>query len=331
MFVLSITAVAVFAAVNPLMWVDPATGISDFLAAGFGRVGNAGTQITTEYFGAVYAYRPPWHYPFVWTAIVTPISLLVAALVGLTAWTKTTLTALCVLNIAVLYGVLMLPSAPLHDGIRLFLPAFPFICCLAGLGMWRLSGWLSHLVGRLSETVTSDFVSALVLIAFLVPPAIRTAEYHPHQLSYFNSLIGGIRGAEARGMEVTGLKEALSPDVVADFQGQIEDGDVVAAGFLTEEICFYRGVGDAPSSWIVATELRNPATGETGNLTCADDLQFGAKIYTGQPVPSPAYVMVLNRKGQFTELEWALAGFGGTPFYELTVQGVPILQVYRVE
>jgi hypothetical protein len=183
----------------------------------------------------------------------------------------------------------------------------------------------------LSETVTSDFVSALVLIAFLVPPAIRTAEYHPHQLSYFNALIGGIRGAEARGLEITGLKEALSRGVVADLASEIGADDVVAAGFLTEEICFYRGVGDAPESWIVSTELEIPATGETGNLTCAADLRFGAEIHSGQRAHPPAYVMVLNRKGQFTRIEWALAAFGGTPFYELTVKGVPILQVYRVE
>lgn len=328
--ILSVVALAVFTAANPLIWVDPTTGFSDFLAAGFGRAENAGTQITTEYFGAVFEYRPPWHYPFVWTAIVTPISLLIAAVIGLSAWKKTTLTALCVLNIVVMYGVLMLPSAPMHDGIRLFLPAMPFICCLAGLGMWRLSTRLGEMATMVSDTVTSDFVSALVLIGFLVPAAIRTAEYHPYQLSYFNALIGGIVGAEERGLEVTGLKEALTPDVLAELAGEVGEGDVVAAGFLTEEVCFYQGVGDAPESWIVATGLET-LDGEPGNLKCAADLRFGALIEIGQTVPSPDYVMVLNRKGQFTTLEWALAGFGGESFYELTVKGVPILRVYRVE
>lgn len=329
--VLTVAAMAVFVLVNPLMWVDPTTGLSDFLAAGFGRAENAGTQITTEYLGVVYEYRPPWHYPFVWTLVVTPISLLLAAGIGLSAWKRTPLVALCVLNFAVLYGVLMLPTAPLHDGIRLFLPVFPFLCCLAGIGMWQLAGWVTEQAEQLSDTMTSDFVSALVLIIFLVPPTIRTAEYHPHQLSYFNALIGGIHGAEARGLEVTGLKEAFGPEVIADLEAEIADDAVVAAGFLTEELCFYRGIGSAPRTWVVATEFPVPATDGTGNLTCSEDTRYGAAVFIDRPALEPDYVFLLNRKGQFTELEWALAGFGGTPFYELSVKGVPILQVFRVE
>ncbi|NNK47431.1 MAG: hypothetical protein HKP01_01015, partial [Gemmatimonadetes bacterium] len=81
--VLCLVGVLVFAAVNPVMWVDPWQGISDYLHAGLDRVAADETRIATGYFGDVYVFRPPWHYPFVWSLIVFPLSLLVAAVTGL--------------------------------------------------------------------------------------------------------------------------------------------------------------------------------------------------------------------------------------------------------
>lgn len=315
-------ALAVFVAVNPVMWVAPMTGLSDYLAAGFSRAEHAETQITTVYFGTLYEYRPPWHYPFVWTLLAVPIPWLAAVALGFTA-VRSAWVQWCALSIGLMYGALLLPSAPLHDGIRLFLPAFPFLAVVAGMGVAGAASWLER---RLPERWTSDFAAALVMMAFAGLPLARTVQYHPSQLSYFNAFIGGVQGANRRGLEVTGLKEALTPQVLAELGQHIQSGDVVAAGFLTEELCFYRSLGQAPGDWRIETSL--PKNGVEFILTCDPERRFASVLRPG-PAPEPAYVFVLNRPGQHTDLEWALTEFGGSPFYRLDIRGVPLLEVYR--
>ena len=108
--------------------------------------------------GEIFQFRPPWHYPYVWTVIVFPLSLLVAAVAGLIAPRSGPLRGLVLVNMAVLYGALALPSAPMHDGIRLFLPLFPFYAVVAGAG-----GFFAPLI--------REFLAALgITAAFVVFP-----------------------------------------------------------------------------------------------------------------------------------------------------------------
>ena len=102
--VLCLTGALVFVAVNPVMWVDPVQGVADYLQAGLDRAVSDDTRIATEYFGGVFLFRPPWHYPYVWTVIVFPLTLLAAALAGLFAPRSGPLRGLAFLNMAVLYG-----------------------------------------------------------------------------------------------------------------------------------------------------------------------------------------------------------------------------------
>lgn len=322
--ILTAAGAVVFFAVDPGLWVAPLQGLREYVANGLARSSGEATRIATEYFGRVYTFRPPWHYPFVWTAIVFPLPILGSALLGLAAWRRQALVRLAILNVGVVYAALLLPAAPLHDGIRLFLPAFPFWCVLAGIGCAELA----RLVRRLPPAgrTTEDLTAALVLVGLFALPALRTVQYHPHQLSYFNALVGGVRGAEARGLEVTNLKETLSPEVLEELEPGIPEGAVVHGGFLTEELCFYQAVGEAPRGWVVETELVLRGRGHT--LVCG-----GPEGWTTVAVPRPArepdFVFVLRRPAQHTRLETALERFGGAPFYELAVRGVPLLRVYR--
>ena len=65
--VLCLAGALVFVAVNPVMWVDPAQGLRDYLQAGMERSSLESTRITTEYFGTVYAFRPPWPSAGTWS------------------------------------------------------------------------------------------------------------------------------------------------------------------------------------------------------------------------------------------------------------------------
>lgn len=114
-------------------------------------------------------------------------------------------------NFATLMLVRMLPNAPGHDGVRLFVAAFPFFGILAGIGLG------DALSGRFSRKNNWQFPCVLwKLAALLVIPfaAFNMYWYSPHWLSYYNFAIGGPNGATARGMETTYYWDGMTPDVV---------------------------------------------------------------------------------------------------------------------
>lgn len=320
--IVALAAVAVFVLVNPVLWVAPEVGLADYLGAGLDRVGDATARLRTEYFGVVHEFRPPVHYPWVWTLIVLPPTFIVAIVAGLTLVRRHWLVSYCLLNMAVLYAALLLPRAPMHDGVRLFLPALAFQCVLVGLGTQRIGEWLSN---RFSSP-NRLWLQPVVMIAILAPAAGATVQSHPYQLSYVNLLIGGTAGAEEKGLEVTNLKEVFSPSIVADLDSLIPAGAVVDPGFLTEELCFYRSQGLA-RDWVVESWLPVSPAGDSVTLTCdADDLLPRA---LARPARDADFVLVLNRKAVWRATDRALFQHGGSPAYELRYGGVPLLRAYR--
>jgi hypothetical protein len=311
------------------MWVDPVQGARDYLVANLYRA-ETGPFIPTEYFGTTYYFRPPWHYPYVWTAIVFPPSLLLAAAVGLFARRSGALRGIVLLNMVVLYGALALPSAPMHDGVRLFLPLFPFYCVLAGTGAVAVGEWVTGgLEVRFPSVVgRRDFIVALTIVAVLAPAAFRTVQVHPHQLSYFNALVGGVEGAERRGLEVANLKEVLNRAAMEELAGLIPSEAAVDPGFFLEEICFYQAIGWAPPRWRIETQLSKLDGSDDVALACEGPTSFTTRVLD-RPAVAPDFVFVLNRKAQWRPIESALIGFGGSPMFEVSLEGVPLLMVYR--
>jgi 4-amino-4-deoxy-L-arabinose transferase-like glycosyltransferase len=331
MIVLLLAAGIVFVAVNPVMWVDPVQGARDYLQAGLNRSIADETRIVTEYFGVLYPFRPPWHYPYVWTAIVLPLPLLAAIAIGLVARRSGALRALVLINMTVLYGALALPSAPMHDGIRLLLPLFPLYCVLAGTGIVAVGEWGHALVAPRLPAVEKrrDLVVALVMVALLAVPLFRTAQYHPHQLSYFNALVGGVEGAEERGLEVTNLKEVLSRDVLEDLAELMPGETAIDPGFFLEEICFYRAVEWAPEGWRTESQLVK-RDGTAGLVLACEGTRSFTTVALDRAAAEPDYVFVLNRKAQWRPLESVLAERAEPPVYEIALRGVPLMRVYGI-
>jgi len=328
--VLCLTGALVFVAVNPVMWVDPVQGVADYLHAGLDRAASDDTRIATEYFGEIFLFRPQWHYPYVWTVIVFPLSLLAAAVAGLIAPRSGSLRGLVLLNMAVLYGALALPSAPMHDGVRLFLPLFPFYCALAGSGSVAIGEWVTRALQARFPSVAErrDLIVALAIVACIAPAAIRTAQVHPYQLSYFNAFVGGVEGAESRGLEVTNLKEVLNREVLDDLVAVLPEGALVDPGFFIEEVCFYQAVGWAPAEWRVETQRSKPDGSDDIALACEGPASF-TTVALDRTAGAADFVFVLNRKAQWRRTESALVGFGGAPMLEVSLEGVHLMMVYR--
>lgn len=326
--IVAVCAAAVFYLSNPIMWVDLKLGISDYLGAGLERTEGIGGKIQTEYFGQFYTYRGPWHYPFVWTAIVIPPTLLLSIAAGLFDRRRGELIGFCLLNAAVLYAALLVPSAPMHDGVRLFLAVFPFFAVLSGIGTAVLADRLAQLF-RTDRRQTSSLVTAVVLLALFVPAAGAVVRSHPYQLSYFNLLIGGIQGAAEKGLEVTNLKEVLNEEALEDLTSLIPDDAILDAGFLFEEMCFNQNLDRAPRGWSVEVgwPLSDPV-GSRLNLICAGD-PVRAPTAVDRLSRAPDFLLVLNRKAMWRPIEWAVHA-QNAPYYQVKLDGVSLLSLYRL-
>ena len=88
-----------------------------------------------------------------------------------------------------------LPNAPGHDGIRLFLPSIASLAILAGLG----AGWL----GERLRTGRRRVIAPLLVAAAIGECLVGIARLYPYTDSYYNGAIGGLKGAERAGFEVT--------------------------------------------------------------------------------------------------------------------------------
>jgi hypothetical protein len=90
-----------------------------------------------------------------------------------------------------------------YDNDRLFMPAFPYIAALAGIGLdWTLRGirsWLT-LRGRMALATP---LAVIVLVLVYGPHLALAAPLYPHWLSYYSEIVGGLPGATRLGLETT--------------------------------------------------------------------------------------------------------------------------------
>jgi 4-amino-4-deoxy-L-arabinose transferase-like glycosyltransferase len=192
---------AIFFIKWPWLWLAPVSHFRDYLAFHFRHY-----PINIWYLGHLYQYAP-WHYPFVVTGVATPLLLLLPGLGGIVlCWPRKGADASRAL---LLFGLLItilpsaLPGSPKYNGVRLFLPAFPFLAALAGGGFAWLQGQVTRLAGgRAGLPPRSSRLLAVALGALLLAPGFRAVvATYPYQLSYYNALVGGTAGATSHGFE----------------------------------------------------------------------------------------------------------------------------------
>ena len=83
-------------------------------------------------------------------------------------------------------------KAVLYDAIRHFTFLIPLLCVVGGTALERLSRILGGSVRWRQWAV------ALLLILALLSQALAVVRLHPHQYVYYNSLVGGVKGAQGR-------------------------------------------------------------------------------------------------------------------------------------
>jgi len=292
----------------PWLWHHPVPRLAAYLAFHLGHY-----PVAVSYFGHVSAQQP-WHYPIVMTAITTPPLTLGLGAVGLGFaaarmrgpatgegdWRRSQ-AALILLGAFFTIAFNCLPSAPKYTGVRLFLPFFPFVAALAGVGFSEIATRLCARLPARPGALLSPIRLKALLAALALLPALRVvAATHPFQMSYYNLLIGGLRGAEARGMEATYWGDTYMA-ACKTLTPLLRPRDVVWV--------------DVPGcQWIVEEYLARSCPG----------LRFGSG---GWPGSEATWAIVQNKASEFSPASRALMATGqGALAAEL--DGVPLSLVF---
>jgi 4-amino-4-deoxy-L-arabinose transferase-like glycosyltransferase len=195
----------------PWLYTDLAGHLSEYVQ----RMTVGHWDISQYYLGRLYA-RPPWHYPFVVVAVTVPSTILLVALIGAgrvaaggrqgkAGW-------LILMNALAPILFFAFVSGQAYGSERLFLVVFPFLALLAGMGfenivtsLWSaMTGGLTHRQRQdASHSTGRAVVAACLAIMLLAPGLVGIISMHPYQLSYFSEIIGGAKGAEQAGLEIT--------------------------------------------------------------------------------------------------------------------------------
>jgi hypothetical protein len=301
----------------PWMWSDTLPRLREYLAFHFGHA-----AYNVWYLGKLYQYAP-WHYPFVVTAVTTPLLLLLLALAGLSRcwpfWTPTGRVrapegprrrveperALLFLGLLVTIVPSALPGSPKYNGERLFLPAFPFLAALAGGGFAWLQLQVVKLLGRTKplETATSALVAVLLGAALLLPGVRALTSLHPYQLAYYNRLVGGTPGAGKHGFETI-------------YWGQVFQEAPTVLNQAPEPSALVLVVPEGCISLLTMQQqagLLNPEVRFTGDEQKAADVD---------------YVIFQAMQSDYTDLCWELVQ-NETVKWVFPVENTPLLLVYR--
>jgi 4-amino-4-deoxy-L-arabinose transferase-like glycosyltransferase len=182
----------VFIALWPWLWVDPIGRIGEYMTFHLRHF-----DVPIFYLGQVYR-KGPWHYPFVMLALTTPPLVLAASVWGgVRLWKSEFRRA----NLHVLFNIFFplaivgFSPAPKYDGVRLFLPALPYLAILAGYG-------LSEAISSLRKPVLMRVGAFAVAIAIVLAAHQALWRPAPHHFAYFNSLVGGTEGAHHAGFDI---------------------------------------------------------------------------------------------------------------------------------
>lgn len=295
-------------ATQPYLWHQSGLRILEFLYEGLSRGYRADTNFAIYFFGQLYStHQLPWHYPFFLVGVTTPEPILLLAIIGILSITwlreRMSLIMFFTLNAVFVLVLGLLPGAVLHDGVRQMLPALPFLAALAGGGFYFSLLSLINLGTQLNPLKKISHytfkVTATLAVLFLFTPALDTFLCHPYQLSYYNRLVGGIRGAYARGFDITYFMEAFTPDLLRTLNDRLPQNAVINASFANFMFHYYKKEG----------QLRS-------DIEISDNQSFD-------------YYILLNRRSALSIKERSLITGPFDTYLALRLAGVPLVAIFE--
>ena len=299
----------VMVSLQPYLWNQTFSRIALFLYDSVSRGYRPDTNFSIFFFNTIHNTSTlPWYYPFFMTAVSIPEIILALFLIGLIAliWVKTQreITVLFLLNAAFILVLGLLPGAVLHDVNRLMLPVLPFLGGLAGCGFFVFARYLAERCQSLDVWQGIRHLRAkligVVFLLVLFQPALDLLIYHPYQLSYYNRLVGGIRGAYQRGLGITYFMEAFTPEFLSFLNKELPPNAAVNASFSNFMFNYYQK----------ENRLRRDI-----RITDSGDFEY--------------YILLTRRP--FSQADRLFIHNNPRPYTSMLLHGVPLVSVYRVE
>lgn len=302
-FAMSLGSPLVAFALWPWLWWDPLTRLAEYVKF-YAAHQRTAVFYMGQMWGYVYGPPAPWHYPFVITAIGVPAWTLLLIILGMLAIVgrcrKRPVPMLYLMLAATLVGVCALPNAPKYDGERLFFGAFPFLALIAAGGFDWVWSQLCALAEKRRPLAMWGCRAWVVLAFLMIGWNIRTIKkVHPDELNFFNSLVGGAKGAYEKGFETAYWGEAVNEEVI-DYLNSLTKPGTKFKPLALNELVFLNLQG-----W---------------------GLLSGDGIYVAANEPYDYYVLQV-RQGFFGNRERALH-FGAKPLRVFEAQGVPKIEIF---
>jgi len=298
----------VMIACQPYLWHRTPTRIAEFILASVSRAYSLTTSYTSFFFSQLYFTSDlPWYYPFFMTAVTMPETILLLIFVGLIAmaWIKPQreVVVLFLFNAGFILVTGLFPGAVLYDVNRLMLPVLPFLAVIAGAGFFFLARYLVERSQRIMILQRVKYLRAKLIgaasLLVLFPPAFDLIVYHPFELSYYNRLIGGIRGAHRHGLEVTYFMEAFTPEFLRYLNQTLPPKAAVNASFANFMFQYYQK----------ENRLR-------------PDIQITDK-------QNADYYILLTRRSVWSKMEWQLFN-NNAPLAAVRLGDVPLVSIYKL-
>jgi len=182
--------------------------------------------IPVYYLRTAYVDRiAPWHYPWVLVLATTPLLLAWPLITGALRTLRRSLSdGFSGFIIMQTLGILLvhsLPRVPKYDGVRLFLPVFPFVAVCIGVGIERFCQRR-----RLYEPYGPPWLW-LVLVLLLVMQTLVAVFTQPFGSAYYSMTVAGRRGARHLGLETSYWGEGFDWKMMDTLQDRYRPGDRV--------------------------------------------------------------------------------------------------------
>jgi hypothetical protein len=294
----AVCGLAAWWAVSPMLWTDTLGGAQVFLDY-WRKQGLMPFEVNR------------WDGLLSWLWTTPPVLLLLGALGACWPRLDDDDRCLLLLGVVVPVGRTTLPKAINFDGVRHFLEFQPFLALLVAAGV----AWLLQLVARRRPARAAldtaavrrpSAVLAVVLLAVLfATPAAAVITTWPNGTCYFNAFVGGLGGAQQRGV-------ASATDYWAGSYWQ-------GLEWLDEH-------AESGASLLVPVAMGVAASAAPVRLR--PDLHMLPPLPPADAPPAVLYVMYVTRPQFYDAVAHELDA--RAPFHELQVQGGTILKIHRL-
>jgi hypothetical protein len=242
---------------------------------------------------------------------VVPLTVTMLFLVGMARAGKGKqdggLAWLLILSAFVSIAPFIFGKSLLYDNERLFMPVFPFLAALAGVGFSWLDTLLKKLMERIKRPVLAAPAAVVMGIALLIPQSVTMVELYPHLLSYYSEGVGGLPGATKLGLETTYWCETFTA-ALPYINAHAEPGDVIWSE-EPEVLRYYQKIGQLRQDVLFV---------EDGSFEHADWYIFQYRQSQYGTGGEENYPLLQVLKTQ-------------TPVYEVSYQGVPLMKLYEYD